>query len=389
MLKKRLVLVLFVLLFVLPDTWAQQASGRVCDTIPYEFVYNKIIIPVTVNGVKVKYIIDTGGQTGTMREVAVDMKATSTGAARNVSDVNSLGQTFETGILKDVELSPNYKLSRLETMIFPTNGFFRDLGVAGILGGDAFAQSVITFDARNKIMIIDYPYRPLKLKITDGVNMYPGKAHHSIVDVDFGGMVKRVLFDTGASGFLLLSSGDYADLKDIVKNEKVTQAFGVGGVGISGLNLEKPVEIDKVIVGELDFLGKKFTDVGSVTINMGMSILGVDLLQYGKVIIDYMRNRFYFFPYDDATSNMGGAPKLWEIGILPAKGQFVVTSVWDSAKDRFTLGDQVVNINGKDLSDVKQSQLEIDEIMDAIEGDSAYVMILKDGKEKKVEIRKL
>lgn len=134
MLKKRLMLVLFALLFVLPDAWAQQASGRVCDTIPYEFVYNKIIIPVTVNGVKVKYIVDTGGQTGTMREVAVDMKATSTGAARNVSDVNSLGQTFETGILKDVKLSPNYKLSRLETMIFPANGFFRDLGVAGILG---------------------------------------------------------------------------------------------------------------------------------------------------------------------------------------------------------------------------------------------------------------
>lgn len=67
----------------------------------------------------------------------------------------------------------------------------------------------------------------------------------------------------------------------------------------------------------------------------------------------------------------------------------MVTSVWDSAKDRFVLGDQVVNINGRDLSDVKQSQLEIDEIMDAIEGDSAYVVILKDGKEKKMEIHKL
>lgn len=153
-------------------------------------------------------------------------------------------------------------------------------------------------------MIIDYPYRPLKLKITDGVNMYPGKAHHSIVDVDFGGMAKRVLFDTGASGFLLLSSGDYADLKDKVKNEKVTQAFGVGGVGISGLNLEKPVEIDKVVVGELDFLGKKFTDVGSVTINMGMSILGVDLLQYGKVIIVICAVGFIF-------SLMRALPRTW------------------------------------------------------------------------------
>lgn len=389
MLKNKLILLFAILLFILPSVWAQQASGRVCDTIPYEFVHDKIIIPVTVNGVKVKYIIDTGGQTGTVREVAVDMGAMGTGVARNVSDVNSLGQTFETGVLKDVELSPNYKLSKLETMIFPANGFFRDLGVAGILGGDAFAQSVITFDARNKIMVIDYPYRPLGLKITGGANMYPGQAHHSIVDVDFGGETKRVLFDTGASGFLLFSSADYADLKDKVKSEKVAEAFGVGSVGIGGLNLDKPIEIDKVVVGELDFLGKKFTDVGSITINMGKSILGVDMLQYGKVIIDYMRGRFYFFPYDDAPADMGGAPKTWEVSILPMKGNFVVTMIWDSAKDRFRLGDQVVNINGKDLSGVKQSQLEIDAIMDAIEEDTAYIVILKDGKEEKMEIRKL
>ena len=381
--------VFLVVLFTLPGVRAQQATRRVCDTIPYEFVHDKIIIPVTVNGVRVKYIIDTGGQTGTVRNVAVDMGATSTGAARSVSDVNSLGQTFETGILRDIELSSNYKLAKLETMIFPANGFFTDLGVAGILGGDAFAESVITFDARARIMIINYPYRPLGLKITEGTAMYPGQAHHSIVDVDFGGVAKRVLFDTGASGFLLLSSGDYADLKDRVKNEKAGHAFGVGSVGIGGLNLDKPIELDKVSIGEMDFLGKKFTGIGSVTINMGTSIIGVDMLQHGKVIIDYMRDRFYFFPYDDTVRDMGGAPRIWEVGILPVKGHFEITTLWDSAKGKLELGDRVVNINGNDLSGVKQSQLEIDAMMDAIEGDTAYIVILKDGKERKVEINKL
>ena len=51
-----------------------QISNKVCDTIPYEFVHNKIIIPVTVNGMQVKYIVDTGGITGTMWETAVKMK---------------------------------------------------------------------------------------------------------------------------------------------------------------------------------------------------------------------------------------------------------------------------------------------------------------------------
>ena len=116
-----------------------------------------------MNGLKVKYIVDTGGKTGTMRDIAVDMKALSTGTSTSVSDINRAGTNFQTGILQNVELSPNYKLSRLETMIFPMTGFFKELGVAGILGGDAFAQSVITFDAREKIMVINYPYRPAGL----------------------------------------------------------------------------------------------------------------------------------------------------------------------------------------------------------------------------------
>lgn len=381
---KMILIIVGLLTLFSTGSFAQQTSRRVCDTIPYEFVHGKIIIPVTVNGVDVKYIVDTGGKTGTMREVAVEMKAVSTGTSTNISDANSLGMNYPTGILQEVELSPNYKLSRLETMVFPTTGFFRELGVAGILGGDAFAQAVITFDAWEKIMVINYPYRPAGLKITEGVELFPGQSHHSIVDVDFGGARKRVLFDTGATGLLLLSSVDYADLKGRVKNTKVAKGNGVNVVGIGGVG--QPVEIDKIVIDEMNFLSKKFTDVGSITINMGMSIIGVDMLQYGKVVIDYMRHRFYFFPYDQAVVDAGGAPRTWNVGILPVKGHFEVTTVWDSLKGQVAFGDQVVNINGKSLFDVAQNQMEVEALLDGIEGDSAYIIILKDGKEKRIEI---
>ena len=353
---RTIVFIVGLLVLFSAGVFGQQVTRRVCDTIHYELIREKIIIPVTVNGIKVKYIVDTGGKTGTMRDVAVDMKATSTGTSTSVSDINRAGTSFQTGILHDVELSPNYRLPRLETMIFPATGFFRELGVAGILGGDAFARSVITFDSREKIMVINYPYRPAGLKITDGVRMFPGQSSHSIVDVDFGGVSKRVLFDTGASGLLLLSSIDYGDLKDKVKNIKVAEAIGVNMVGISGVG--QPVE--------------------SITINMGMSIIGIDMLRYGKIVIDYMRERFYFFPYGEEIVDAGGAPKTWNVGILPVKGHFEVTIVWDNLKDQLEFGDRVVNINGKNLSSVAQSQLEIDALLDAIEGDSAYIIILKE-----------
>lgn len=52
-----------LLLLTCPQESLAQIRNKVCDTIPYEFIHDKIIIPVTVNGIQVKYIVDTGGRT--------------------------------------------------------------------------------------------------------------------------------------------------------------------------------------------------------------------------------------------------------------------------------------------------------------------------------------
>ena len=367
-------------------TIAQQTTRRICDTIHYEYVHDKIIIPVIVNGVKVKYIVDTGGQTGTIRENAVEMKAMSGGTSRGVSDLNGMSLAYEEAVLSNVQLSSNYKLTQMKSMVFPSNGFFRELGVVGILGSDAFAQAVVTFDAREQIMIINYPYRPDRLKLTDGVEMFSGDTHHSIINVNLGGVEKQVLFDTGADGFLLLTANDFKDIEAAGKGEKTAHGFGINGVGLEGLS--HPVDMNKVNVKEMTVLGKKFTNAGSVISDKSTTLVGVDLLQYGKVVIDYMRNRFYFFPFDSEIADMGGAPKTWNVSILPANERFEITTVWDSMKDVVNFGDQVVDINGTDITKFPMSQSAVDSVMNAIKENVGYIVVLKDGQKKKIEIRR-
>ena len=80
MVKLKILFVCVMMMSLFVRGVAQQAvSRRICDTIHYEFIHDKIIIPVTVNGVTVKYIVDTGGTTGTIREAAVEMKAVAAG----------------------------------------------------------------------------------------------------------------------------------------------------------------------------------------------------------------------------------------------------------------------------------------------------------------------
>ena len=364
----------------------QQPAKRVCDTIHYEFIQDKIVIPVIVNGVKVKYIVDTGGQTGTDWEHVKAMGGVATGASNAISDHNDKKQLYQMAKVKNVQLSPNYMLAEMKTMVLPVIGSFKSIGVVGILGGDAFAQSVVTFDAREQIMVINYPYRPDRLKITDGVEMFPGSTHHSIINMNLGGVEKRVLFDTGADGFLLLTADDFKDIEDAGRGEKTAHGFGINGVGLEGLS--KPVEMSKVNVKEVTVLDKKFTNAGSVISDKSTTIVGVDLLEYGKVVIDYMRNRVYFFPFDSEIADLGGAPKTWNVSILPANERFEITTVWDSMKDVVTFGDQVININGTDITGFPMSQPAVDSVMNAIRSDVGYIVVLKDGKKEKIEIRR-
>ena len=60
-------------------TGHSQIQNRICDTIPYEIRYNRLIIPVEVNGIKNRYIIDTGGQTATVASIAVKVDAQAQG----------------------------------------------------------------------------------------------------------------------------------------------------------------------------------------------------------------------------------------------------------------------------------------------------------------------
>ena len=150
----------------------------------------------------------------------------------------------------------------------------------------------------------------------------------------------------------------------------------------------KPVDIKKVSVPSINIMGKEFTNVGSTTTVMNGTIIGVDLLKYGKVIIDYMRRRFYFLPFEEGKIDMGGAPALWNVSILPRNERFEITTIWDSMKDTVAFGDEVININGTSLKDCPMNQMAVEEIMNAIPGDTGYIIIKKDNQEKRIEIRK-
>lgn len=362
-----------------------QIQNRVCDTIPFEYVHNRIVIPAVLNGIPVHYIFDTGGQTGTVAEVAVKAGAEAQGYA-GVSDLNSNKSVFQKGVIGNVTLSTHHTIAQLSSLILPGNGFFDELGVVGILGCDAFAGTVVTIDGRNKILVINIPYRPERLKVNDGLPLLSTNSLHPIVEVPFGNTTVEVLFDTGVPEFLLLSTQDAEKLSAAQAAHKCGEAYGIVGAGIHGLG--DPVKISRFTVPELTIGGKRFTGTRSTTTVMDNSIIGAELLQHGKVVIDFLRRRFYFLPYTTEPAAMQQRAQGWNVDILPLDGAFRITTVWESLGNDAAFGDKVVEINGTRLDSVPMNEWSIRRIMADIPTDTATLVIEKEGKEKRIVIQK-
>ena len=88
----------------------------------------------------------------------------------------------------------------------------------------------------------------------------------------------------------------------------------------------------------------KFKNVSSETSTPPFTLLGVRLLDYGKVTLDYPRARFYFEAYElenDLES------KHYNVALRVKDGELFVSTVWSAMKGIVEVGDKVTKINGK------------------------------------------
>ncbi len=246
-------LLLLILFFTTSSLFAQRTiTNRVCDTIPYEIIGEKLIIPFKVNEKEYKAIYDSGGQNGFICSAAVEMKARTKGGVRHVGGYGTGGMSFQEAVVDDVVFGGNYVLKTMDVMIFPDMAVMKSLGVVGIVTGQAFYNAVVTIDSKNKILVINSPYRPEKLKATDGIKLELSSVMQPKFDINISGVKQQILFDTGAHGFICLSKEFIEQHKD--KIEILETGYGIDKIGIDGL--PKPMDLPKVKIESLDFAEK-------------------------------------------------------------------------------------------------------------------------------------
>lgn len=293
---KTLLFLFCLSLAFLPSLSAQQLSG----TFPYELVGGKMVVTVEVNGSPRRVIFDTGAfNCSFSREVARELGLQDT-LRQVVTDVNNNRSEYRMAVLDRLAFPGTPLVFRgFRALVTDTNPF-ECFGADGLIGSELLSRAILVIDGETRTVTITSAEQPPRasLRVSRGF-MKAGVM--PVIETTWNGEVVPALFDTGYGGFLLIRNEDYGEHAASLR-----------------------------VVAE--------------TSSAPYSLVGMKLLDFGKVTIDYPRQRFYFEPRE--RENELEAP-LNDFGLkVDEGGDLVVTSVWNTETSGIKAGDRVLKING-------------------------------------------
>lgn len=337
--RQRIIYSFLLILLSLP-TCAQ----KVKSVIPYREVGGKMIVDMLINGVTRALIFDTGGRTSLTGELC-DELGLQVRDSLVVTDVNSNRAAYPVVQIDQLGFTDQkIVFSHVLAMKLNKPSPFECFGADGLIGSELLGQGqfIVEIDGRAKTITLMTAENPSSASLRKMVSFAQGGVM-PILNLHTGvGNKLLVLFDTGYGGFLSLKKTDYDVLLPAGACTVLAEGFGGASIGVGGLSRESMIH--RVEFPTLTVSGTRFTHVSSETGTPPFSLLGMKLLDYGKVTIDYVRCRFYFEPYEE-TNDLKS--KHYDVNLRVKDGELVVASVWGAMRDIVKVGDRITQINGK------------------------------------------
>ena len=335
--RMRLIFGILLFLIVVPLS-AQQVKS----VIPYRMVGGKMIVDMTINGQIRSFIFDTGGQMALTGELCEELNIPVVDSVK-VTDVNGKEVGLPRVVVSSL-MTPDERInfSGVPAMKLSTPSPLECFHADGLIGSDLFKDLIVEIDGKAKTITVTSAEKSSTVSLRKML-LFSGKGFMPIITLQAGaGNSLVALFDTGCPSFLSLKNRDYENLRSSGAFQVMSEGIGGGSIGVGGMTESKisyRVDLPLLSVGPT-----KFKQVTAETATPPYTLLGVKLLEYGKVTIDYPRRRWYFEAYEqefDMTS------KHYNVNLQVKDGNLVVATVWSAMKGVVEVGDKVVKINGK------------------------------------------
>ncbi len=343
-------LVLTLLLFP-----AGRMAAGVYVRLPYEMVNGKMIINATVDGLRGRFVFDTGAPFYITQAWADSLKHATTGSQ---GIIDAAGNEFSVSKTTVNELllgdSSVVAFRNIKANVIPKGNIVERLGVNGIVGSDILVGYILRIDSRQHCIIITDDLSRLHVSLRAKMAMETNGQNIPFVTVNLGGgLIETAMFDSGddclvSPGFDLVSEmGQSNPMISVL-------AYGRGSNGIGMGGASSVTDRVRLLLKDFRMGTAKFRNVSTVSIGGSGTRLGTALLDYGVVTIDFQHPAFYFEAFSSQPVDL--YKPAWNLDITYGQGYPVVSGVWADTKDGFdgmpAIGDRITAVNGVALKPV-------------------------------------
>lgn len=357
------------------------------EEIPYEKFAGKIIVTVELGGKPRRFIWDTGATMLVTESLAKELGCEVIHKTL-LYDAYDRADTAKIVRLDDVKIG-NLSFHGVPSGIISDNSIFTAcLQVDGFIGSNICRKSVVEFRSDEQKIILTNRAKRIGIPKQKGIKMLNVTMQSSpIITVKLSENVNlEVLFDSGDDAFLALSERNYEQLNAYDSTVFQIKETGMGSndVGIWG----NAPDMTKFLLG-LDYFSvdtTAFKDVSFQIMNADNSRIGIQLLDYGRVMIDYARSRFYFKPFN--TGRIEFEPgRIWQVMPTFQNGKFVVGMIWGDFNE-VALGDEILQVDGVNIAEKDLCELFVEGVISDESKEQIELLIRTTaGEEKTVTIK--
>lgn len=357
-LQRRLLLLssLFLYSFILSGV----ASARLTPTklefaedpakLPLISNNDRLFVTVTIDSQDYRFLYDTGALTVLTASIA-GRHSFDTNDRIRITDSSNKKQKMGFCNIPELQLG-ELTVSNLPATIFPDdNSIFECLAIDGILGSNAFARTTVKIDTKEGLLTV-YKTHPEDLQNQLKLDNQNGP----YLVTTLGDSELTFFFDSGSTSYGKISKRSYKKSRQSFSEIAVIR--GIRSWGVHGF--AKPERFSLLETNKLQFSN---TTIPRYPLILGKeNTLGSPLLRHGVLTLDYENRRWGFQP-----SNPIPETSINRVSImpLPTDDGWQVGSLDQSIKG-IRVGDEVVTIEGIDLSELSICDLIVGDLKQLI-----------------------
>ena len=315
--------------------------------IDFEYLKQKIIIPVEIDNQTYRFCLDTESVTHISTELRDKLSLKSIDQWQ-LTDGNDRSQMVASFMLEKVTIG-SLEFNQVEAVSSPKYGAFKCFDFDGYIGSDLLQDYILQIDLEAKKILITKDIESLSIDPSLGQEMYLiNRQKTPYVWINFGQSSFRdlVMVDTGMHGIYDLSLETHKRLLDHQKINLIAKSNGAATTSAFGLEKEREqflFHFPSISIG--DFTLINHVNKGTHAKNFR---IGAKLLEYGRMTFDFINEEFYFEPHQKkVTLELN---KLF-FNITSMDEKIIVGIVWDeNLKQKIQFGDEIIVVNDWDLT---------------------------------------